>query len=199
MTAALKLVDDDPRDRRAIFENARWQPMSWHPIYEQIVALSAAGKTNLELADMFDYTPQHISNILCTLEAKRIFKRIGENMRKGTLESLPQRLEKLTDAAVEVAEEVLIHRREELMADSPFKLMDRSLSYLRGVGKLAGDAPTAIQNNAIFISNSHQKQLVSGLDNLKKVWELHGGPSKEVSTALTNAETEVEVLEEVAK
>lgn len=192
MSAVAKPLDDeslgDPRANVTIFKQ-RWSPVTWKPIYESIVALSAAGKSNIALGEMFDYTPQHICNILKTPEAGRIFTKISETMRVNTMQTLPKRLERLTLASVEIAEDILITRREEFLAETPFKLLDRSLTVLRGVGKLNGDVPhTEINNTTFFVSNTHQKQLNDGLDKLREVWKLHGGPDPEVAKALHAAD-----------
>lgn len=72
-----------PGSRRRAMK--KWQPKVWKPLYEQMVALDVAGKSNIEIGQTFGYTPQQVSNILTCDKAievkfhiiKRINKRVG--------------------------------------------------------------------------------------------------------------------------
>lgn len=186
----------DIRDTVVIFRRPRWQPKTWHPVYEQVVALAAAGKTNLELAEIFDYTPQQVSNILCTEEAKKVLSNIADNLRTEGTKSVQARLERLTNAALDVSEDILITRKDEFLEAAPFKLLDRSLAILRGVGKMIGEDKGVTNNtvnNTMIISDSHQKQISSGLDKAVEAWKLHGFPEEKVMKAI-----EVTAIVEVA-
>jgi hypothetical protein len=161
-----------------------WRPNKWHPVYERVVALAAAGLKNTEIAEAMGYTPQHVSNILRTPEANRI----SNNMRERSQKTMADDLQLITEAAIKNVKHVIVDNAETYQLEAPFKLLDRSITFLKGIGKLQNDGGnTNIQNNLI-LPESYRKQLTEGIDKLKEVWTINGGPDPKVAQALTDAE-----------
>lgn len=198
-------IVERPIFRNAVFQKKNWSPVKWHPVYEQVVALSAAGRTHIEIAAIFDYTPQHISNIIRTPEAARVLERITKHVHENATNKIADDINELTRASLDIAKHVMIERRDEFLVEAPFKLLDRSFAFLRGAGKLITEQPQNVNNNVtnntLIISNSHQKQLVDGVNKLREVWKHNGGPSKDVSNALeaTVIESEDDYIEKESK
>jgi hypothetical protein len=171
---------DVERKNSAIFKNKqKWQMQKWLPHYEQIVALSCTGVSNKYLADKFDYTPVHISNILNTPQAKQIKQVILEKARAVTLESdIPERIERIKDAALSVVEEVMIRRREELTLESPFAMLDRAQKVLAGVGLMRTEGGISV--GKIEINETLQLALVDTIKKADEAHRLHSGDLKKV-------------------
>lgn len=142
----------------------RWRPKEWTPVYEQIVILSCGmNKSNKELGDMFGFTPQHISNILCTPEASLVRRRVLETLREKVDGGLPRRLSDLADKATQRVAQVLYD--DAIFERSPFAVVDRSLAVLRGVGKLrsAEEAKGDTTNNVLILAGETANELRDGL------------------------------------
>lgn len=162
---------------------AKWQPKKWEAMHEQIVLLSTLGRSNVQIAQMFGYTPQHICNILNTPEASLIRRRVLENLRESVKSSMDQKMDDLADQSV--------HRLTELMYDddlyskSPFQVVDRGLAILRGVGKMkSGDAPgTGPIKNAIIMSSEDAKMLKEGAERAIEARKLNAPKEIEVEPA----------------
>lgn len=152
----------------------RWRPKEWTPIYEQIVILSAMGHSNKQLAEAFHYSPQQISNIVCTPEAKLTRRRVLESLQQKAEDGIPTRLSALADKATQRVAQVLYD--DALFERSPFAVVDRGLSLLRGVGKLKtaaeADQP-GNQQNILILTGEDATDIRDGLKKAKEARERH--------------------------
>lgn len=134
----LDLLRDNEIRRRARLRRPKWNPRKWHPVYEEVVLLSAMGYKNIEIAERMGYTAVHISNILNTKQAEVILGVIEHRMRNKHIDvkekSIEERFEALATKAVKRCEDVI--NDDELAEKSPFGVFDRSIKFLRAVGKI---------------------------------------------------------------
>ena len=150
---------------------SRW-PKKWDPMYEQWVVLSAAGKSNKDIAELYNYTPQQVSNILTSPMAQMARRKIYEALHKGIDEGIPKRLEMLADKAVQRVAEVLYN--DELAAESPFAVADRSIVVLKGLNKMRDETKAGNTNieRAIIMAPELVLQLRDGIASLKRAEKL---------------------------
>jgi hypothetical protein len=148
----------------------RWQPKKWEPLYDQIVALSCTGISNKAIAERFGYTPQQISNILCSDQAK-IIKQLVTNFIRNQLEQdTGARLKRIEQRALENIETVITS--EDVLAKHPLAMFDRCLVFLKGVGKLEGEK-SAVPTQNIFIGAEAAKSLIDGMHKANEAHKLH--------------------------
>ncbi len=151
----------------------RWRPKEWTPVYEQIVVLSCGmNRSNKDLGEMFGFTPQHISNILSTPEASLVRRRVLETLREKVDGGLPQRLNDLADKATQRVAQVLYD--DILFERSPFAVVDRSLTVLRGVGKLkTSEEARSETNNVLILTGEAASEIKEGLKKAREAREKH--------------------------
>jgi len=178
----------------------KWQPKTWQPEYETIVALSATGMANTELAVKFGYTKEHISNILSTDEARAIKKLMVSNLRDKANESIASRLERIAEKTVDRLEQLLTE--EDRFDKSPLSILDRGLDVLRSQGHLKTSTqlnnPNTIPGvgggnvfNTLVLPAGNAATLVEGMNKANEVAQLHAQTAQ--------APIIVEVLTEVKK
>ena len=155
-----------------------WQP-TWQPEYEAIVAESCLGKSNVALAEKYNFTPQHISNILNTEEARRIKREAIAAIRNASLSILEGKMAESAARAVENIHKVM--HNDELLLNNPLAVMEKSLAVLKGLGKLQGDG-TVINNNVnnikadnaiINLGEEQQKTFMDGMEKALEAIEMH--------------------------
>ena len=173
---------NEPRKNAKIFNTKEaWKPKEWSPHYEEIVAMSCTGVSNKYLAEKFNYHEVHISNILNTPQAKALKQIILAKMREAQTEAkIPERIAELQVAALDIMREVLINRKDELVKESPFAMLDRSMKVLAGVGVFKGEhqQTTINQHNKIEINQTLQMALVKTIEKADEAKRLHDGNNK---------------------
>lgn len=127
-----------------IRKTERWKPVEWRPEYTEIVALSATGISNVAISQMKNVTPQHVSNILNTEQAKQLRTIINQKWVDKLTSTLPDTLTKLQVNALNVISRVL--ESEEVIKKNPIALLKESIAVLKGTGLMKNDA-TVINNN----------------------------------------------------
>lgn len=160
----------------------KWQPTKWEPLYEQMVALSVMGKSNVEIAEMFNYNKQQVSNILTCDKAiaikLEIIKGIRSNLLDGTIQ---ERLNQIKDKTVALTHKLL--NNEALFEKNPFSVINTALAVNRSLEpNLQIPASSRNQNsepdklvqqgsviNNIIISPENAKNISDGLEKLKEV------------------------------
>jgi hypothetical protein len=152
----------------------KWEPKKWDPIYEQFVAMSSMGLSNVAIAERFGYTPVHVSNVLNSIQGQRLKKIILDRLRATVSSSIPERLEDIADKTVDRLRDVVTD--EELFKRSPFAVIDRGLAVLKGLRHLKGDAEHGNMNveKAIVLSNEAAKLITEGLEKSRQAEEIHG-------------------------
>ena len=162
--------------RLILRKSPKWTPKKWKPIYEEIVLLSAAGKSNKDIGEFLGYSEQQISNILSCPAAMTKKEEIIVNVSAGFLESEGLELQKVARKCIERVSKVLFD--DEIFEKAPLAIHDRSITFLKAVGKLqSGYEGTRVQNN-IFIGKEVQRNLIDGLEKANRVQELHQIPEK---------------------
>lgn len=149
-------------DTRLNPELDRWQPKTWKPEYERIVGLSCSGMSNKMIASETGYTPEHVSNILNLDYAEELRSAILAKMRDVNLKTIPDKLENVTNKAIERVQAVI--EDDELFYNNPFQVVDRSLRLLEGAGHLKKNVPAGTNiERAIIINGETASNLFEGL------------------------------------
>ena len=150
----------------------RWNPKEWRPEYTAIVATSCTGLSNEAIAKQFGYTKEHISNILCTEQAKKIRQLINKQLLDSANQSQAERLDSLRNIALKRIEDVLYD--DERAISNPLQIFDRSFKLLQATKDLAPERdpnsgnPQNVQNNFI-LSDSAAKTLTQGIASALEV------------------------------
>jgi hypothetical protein len=176
MSSPLKLeqtlVAEAPASGRAA-KFTRWRPKKWHVMYDQIVALDTIGKSRDEIAKLFGYTPQHVSNIVNCPEAAITRGRLLEQLNARSVEKLSASLETLAVQAKKRLAQVLYD--DDLFERSPFAVVDRGLTVLAGVGRLKTKAEASKMNveRAIIFTSDDAKAIQESLKKADIARKLH--------------------------
>lgn len=154
-------------------QRKRWIPKRWDVHHEQMVLLSCAGVSNIAIAERFGYTPQAISMILNTPQAKTIKELVKVQSRKQLMETFTDRMEVLQERALSNIEKVI--NDDELLEKSPFSVVDRSMQLLKGVGKLIGEGATINNNSQTVnvIGEAAVNRLAEAIEKSNQVQRLH--------------------------
>ena len=155
----------------------KWIPKKWRPEYERVVAMSAAGMSNKQIANSVGFTPVHVSNILNLPQATELMERIVAKMREKSLTDIPSTLQRIAEKTAVRLEKVLDN--EDLFEKSPFAVIDRGMDVLKGLNHLKGGgngAPgsvTHVHGNAMIVSSDQADALSEGLRKRNEVKRLH--------------------------
>lgn len=159
-------------------KSKRWVPKKWDIIYDQMIIMSCLGKTNKEIGETFGYGPQQVCNILNTDRAKESKRILIEHVRATGL-TITERLAKLEEASLKNIEHALTD--ESLRIKSPLAIADRSLAFLKGMGKLEGDKPKEQKATTnIFLGNELASKLIAGIEKANEAYVLHNHNGVEV-------------------
>lgn len=157
----------------------KWQPNEWEPVYEKIVFESAYSNiSNIDLAKKYGLTKEHISNILNTEQARSIKAEIVTAIRQGSLDLMEKQYGEIVTKSVENIHSVL--HNSELLEKHPFSQFDRSVTALKGLGKLQEEAKAGVinnnnqTNNIMVITNEQESKIIQGIDKLQQIKLLHG-------------------------
>lgn len=140
---------DRPR-RNARLNNPRWSPQKWHPVYEEIVLLSALGYSNIDIAKDKGFTVVHISNILNTPQAKVLMRLALAQIEAKRVQTIDARLNKIAERAIERVEETLDN--DVYATKNPGGMFDRALKLLQVTGRVKDpDAVAAQRTNTLVV------------------------------------------------
>lgn len=158
----------------------KWQPNEWEGEYEKIVFESCMGASNTDLAVKYNFTPQHISNIINTEEAREIKRQYVAAVRQGSLDLMETQYGEIVSRSVLNIHTVL--HRDDLTQNHPFSQFDRSISALKGLGKLQEEAKAGVinqtniqNNNTMIITSDDESKIIAGLNKLEQIKLLHSG------------------------
>jgi len=140
-------LEENQVRRQARINRPRWEPKKWHPVYEEVVLLSALGYSNIDIAKQKGFTTVHVSNILCTQQAKTLMEMISIRLRHKTGESMEDRLERYAEKAMQRVEEVL--NDDEYAMRSPGGIFDRAITVLKVTNKVKSEGSTTVNNNLV--------------------------------------------------
>lgn len=171
-------------NRQTKFKKIRvWQPGEWSGQYEKIVFESCMGASNISLAEKHGFTKEHISNILNTEQARSIKAQYVAAIRQGSLDLMEKQYGEIVSRSVDNIHKVL--HRDDLTLNHPFSQFDRSISALKGLGKLQEEAKAGViinnqtNNNTMIITSDDESKILKGLDKLQQIKLLHSGVTGE--------------------
>lgn len=150
-----------------------WRPLTWKPIYDVMVALHCAGHSNVEIAEHTDYSAVQVGNILRSPEAKKKAAEAANAFTSSATEGIQRDLQALKSKAVERITAVIMN--DAIAEAAPFRVMDASMSLLKGLGTLNGDGEKKEVNNTVIISDEVAKKLFDGAALADRVKQLHSG------------------------
>lgn len=175
-----------PRGAKAF---KKWEPKEWRPEYEAMVALSCTGLANKDVGARFGYGAQQVSNILNTIQGKKLKEIIKERIRLSTIESAHERMGILQDNAMKNIETIIADEDNVIKTKAPLALFDRSLQILKATGAIKSDTAPLQQNgqpligsvgtinhNTMVLSPEAAALLNEGSAKADMVKKLHGGP-----------------------
>jgi hypothetical protein len=163
-----------PRGSKAvgyIRKSIKWEPKVWRPIHEQIVYQHVLGKSNTEIAAEIGYTDQQVSNILNCTKGKQVKESLLEKGRSHFITETEKDQEAMVVAANGIIKKVLTN--EDWVNKAPLAMFDRSIAYLKAVGKMTGDKIENKTQNNIFIGADVAKVLSDGLAAANEVIKRH--------------------------
>jgi hypothetical protein len=169
------VVEKRPRGRprgARLNKKARWQPKKWDPLFDQMVALSCTGMSNVAIAARFDYTPQQICNILTSDQGKLIKSLVSKHIQEELKKSLELRITRTEARAHEIISAVL--NDNELLVKNPIALYDRAIKFLEGRGQLEDKSRVQVSERTVVIPSDLVEKLVSGISKANDAVLLHG-------------------------
>jgi hypothetical protein len=152
----------------------RWQPKKWDPIYDQMVAMSCTGMSGKAIGDRFGYTPQQVSNILCSDRGKLIKQMVSQHIVEEMKKDLAQNQAIAERRAHDIIHSVL--GNNDLLASNPLAMYDRAIKFLEGRGQL--EDPTKKQQSTapvIVMGDELANKLISGINKANEAIALHNG------------------------
>lgn len=158
--------------RVATCRTPRWNPKKWHPVYEEVVLLDCLGYKGKDIARLKGFTPQHVSCILNTSQAKMIRKLVLARMEKKREETVEERLERITAKAMDRVEEVMAN--DTYAEKNPGGIFDRALGVLKAAGKVKQESAGPTNNNLI-VSDDQWKMLTEGIKRSDEARRLNSG------------------------
>jgi len=172
----LDLLEENAKERRSRINRPRWNPKQWHPVYEEVVLLDTMGYKRTEIAAMKGFTPAHITNICKSKEAEVIRSLVINKLRNKVLDkgerTIEERMDAVASKAVGRIEAVI--ENDELAEKSPFAVFDRSMNYLRSVGKVK-DPDKNDTTRPLMIPAESMKVLLDGIRVADEAKRLHSG------------------------
>lgn len=129
-----------------------WEPVEWHPYYEQIVLESCCGVTNIELARKYGLSKVHVSNILRTKSAQEVRNRVLADIQAGSKVSIQDKLAQMTEKSIERVAAMLDN--DKLFAEKPLAVADRAFRMLEGMNKLKPKGDVVVNNNITNVSDA---------------------------------------------
>lgn len=151
-----------------------YNPKRWQPEFDLIVIESVAGKSNAELARLFGYTKEHISNILSTPQAAEVKERIRSTINKEFEGGIKDRLAKIGEKTIKHIEK-FVEDEDGYSNKRPFDFVDRMLKIAQAVGSVGDKDATSRSNTTIVNGNAlivNQDQASGLRDALSKSMEL---------------------------
>ncbi len=162
---------DELTARRASIR--KWQPKTWKPIHEQIVALDCAGAPHAMIAGKLNKSVQYVSRICNTPQAAIIKRHALAEMVKNNKEFQEERFTHMAARAMERICDVL--EDDELAKDEPFAVVDRAFKLLTQTGVIGPkkeDGATHIHAKHVTVNNLKQTAIVELKDGLAKAVEV---------------------------
>lgn len=116
----------------------KWQPKSWKPLYDEVVALHCINKSNIEIATLKNIGVQQVSNILTCDKGIEIKAQLIGGIRKKLGETLDTRVGNIIDKTISRTHDLL--QNDEYFAKQPVMAIKMGLAVGRATGHLDSDA-----------------------------------------------------------
>jgi predicted transcriptional regulator len=153
---------------------AHYEPKRWEPWMDGLVIHSLIGKSNTELAKMFEITVTHVSNILSTKQAaerKEIF-------RESVLSKVPNISETMALIQEKGVKRLLdFMNNDQLATNSPLSFINQAKSIVQMTfpkNELpTGSVTNNIQQNILATNPEFMDRLMRGLESSNEVAKLH--------------------------
>jgi hypothetical protein len=185
---------DDLVSRRASIQ--KWQPKTWKPIHEEIVALHCAGAPHAMIAGKLNKTVQYISKICNTPQAAIIIKHALATMVAQNKEFQEERFTHMAAKAMERISDVL--EDDQLARDEPFAVVDKAFKLLTQTGVIGAkkdDGATHIHAKNVTVNNLKQTAIVELKDGLAKATEVREKYQKMEAIDVTSPKVETGRME----
>jgi hypothetical protein len=143
-----------------------------------MVMHSITGASNTTVARRHNCTPQHVSNILNTDEAKAIKKAVLAQMRKETIGNAQEMLGEIAMKSLERLHDAV--HSDVLFEKSPFAVIDRGMRIMEHVGMIRpakapdGGGIHVNGGRTVILTASASEQLAKGLEEANEVARLYG-------------------------
>lgn len=111
----------------------------WKMTHTQMVLLHMSGMDNGDIAEQMDCTPQRVSQVINDPQAQRIIEATKAKIMRQWEESVENRMQKLTEDALESVEETLGFRDFVLGTDAKKHQDNTAIKVLQGRGVLGGE------------------------------------------------------------
>lgn len=160
--------------RNVALQFQHYNPKKWEPWMEALVLAKMQGKSNAQLAESFDISIPHVSNILSTAQAEDIRQKLKVEISKM-----------FPDASIKIGsirEKALNHidkflDREDLAQAAPIPYIAQVQGIMKMTFPEAEKSPmnvTNVQNN-ILLANGGEllDRIAKGLEGSKRVEEIH--------------------------
>lgn len=152
----------------------KWRPVKWESMYDEWIVRSCLGESNLAIAERFKYTPQHVSNILNTPQAKLLRRQLMESLRKNIELKTEERIAHLQDKAFQRLTQLLDD--DKLQESHPFAMADRAMSILKGVGVMRPESGNTVDARGANIFSAEVSKLIAeGMAKAKEARLLNPG------------------------
>lgn len=158
---------DDLTHRRASIQ--KWQPKTWKPIHEEIVALDCAGAPHAMIAAKVGKSIQYVSKICNTPQAMIIKRHALKTMIAKNKEIQEERIEQMQAKAMERISDTL--ENDQLYAAEPFAVVDKAFKLLTQTGVMGSkkdNGNTHIHADNVTVNNLKDSALVEIKDGLAK-------------------------------
>lgn len=154
-----------------------YKPKKWEAWMTALVISSTAGKANKELAEIYEISETHVSNLLSTEQAHNIKLELKKALLKESPE-IADRMVKVSEKAFTRMEEFL--ENETLAKNSPMNYTDRAMKIFQMTYPSAHQAEekqesnvTNIQNNVFITQPEILERINEGLKTSNEIAVIH--------------------------
>lgn len=147
----------------------RYKPKRWHPEFNLVVIDSIKGMSNVEIGKKYGYTPQHVSNILCTEQAAELKESIGKGIQNHFKASFADEANDLGRQAFEHIKD-FVKDDLNLKTKSPFAFVDKMMKVAVMTNTLSSNEKNSNNSNVTINQNNIEKAIVissEAANNLK--------------------------------
>ena len=184
MTSVATEVLPDDLDENGDFKDKRrrrgaklkWVPKKWKPAYDQMIILSIMGRKNVQIAEALGYSSIQVGNVLNSLHAEVIRRKLMDQIMEKAGDDIPGRLQVAADLASKRV--VDYFRDDQAFTNAPGAMVDRAMKVLAGMKHIksegSGGGQTNIKN-ALFVGDGEiTSRLTEAIRQSDQAKQLHG-------------------------